>query len=313
MSRPTQLVRHIAAQNESVDRALAALAALQHGVVARWQLLALGFTRDTVQKRIEAGRFHPIHRGVYAVGHAKLTLKGHWMAAVLAGGPDALLSHRCALGLWQVRAAESGLIDVTVPGPSSRKGPSGIRLHSTKALHHEDLAVIDGIPVTSLARTILDYASVAGSQRVRQALEKVERMGLLIGRELDDLLTRNVNHRGANTLKTALADLAGPAPWTQSELEDRFLALIREAGLPEPELNVVLEGELVDALWRDARLVVEVDGYEFHKSRSQFEADRRRDAKLLVAGYRVTRLTQPRIEYEPCAVDTELRALLGVH
>jgi Protein of unknown function (DUF559) len=311
VGRPTQLVRHIAAQNESVDRALAALAALQHGVVARWQLLALGFTRDTVQKRTEAGRLHRIHRGVYAVGHAKLTLKGYWMAAVLACGSDALLSHRWALALWDVRAATSGLIDVTVPGPSSRKGPSGIRLHSTKTLHQDDLAVIDGIPVTSLAKTILDYASVASAQRVRQALEKVERMGKPIGPELDRALGRNARHRGAKKLREVLAELQGPAPWTQSELEDRFHALIRGAGIPEPEANVVVEGELVDALWRAPRLVVEVDGYEFHKSRSQFEADRRRDAKLQVAGYRVLRLTRERIDFEPRSVVSQLRALHG--
>ena len=105
--------------------------------------------------------------------------------------------------------------------------------------------------------------------------------------------------------------MQGPAPWTQSELEDRFLALIRDAGLPEPQCNVLVEGELVDAVWRDQKLIVEIDGYGYHRSREQFEADRRRDAKLQVAGYRVIRLTQRRIDTEPGAVAALIRALLA--
>jgi very-short-patch-repair endonuclease len=234
------------------------------------------------------------------------------MAAVLACGPDALLSHRHALTLWEVRPSSSGAIDVTVPGRATKPGPRVVCVHSSLTLADQDRAQVDGIPVTSLARAILDYAATAGAQRTRLALEKAERMGFLIGRELDELLERNARHHGTRTLRVALAGLRGPAPWTQSELEDRFLALVRAAGLPEPEMNVLVEGELVDALWRDARLIVEVDGYHYHKSRAQFEADRRRDAKLQVAGYRVVRLTQQRIASEPRAVMAELLALLGL-
>jgi very-short-patch-repair endonuclease len=234
------------------------------------------------------------------------------MAAVLACGPDALLSHRHALTLWEVRPSSSGAIDVIVPGRGTKPGPSVVRVHSSLTLNEQDRAQVDGIPVTSLARTILDYASTASLQRTRLALEKVERMGFLIGRELDELLERNAFHRGKRTLRGALAELRGPAPWTQSELEDRFLALVRAAGLPEPEMNVLVEGELVDAVWPDARLIVEIDGYDYHKSRAQFEADRRRDAKLQVAGYRVVRLTQQRIASEPRSVMAQLRALLGL-
>ena len=249
--------------------------------------------------------------GIYAVGHRKLTLKGYWVAAVLACGPDALLSHRFALAIWDVQAAESGLIDVIVPGHGGRRGPDGVRVHGARTLGAGDLAVVDGIPVTSLARTVLDFSSVATVQRTRRVLEKLERMGRLIGRELEDVLERNPRHRGAKRLTTAIGELTGPAPWTQSELEDRFLALIRESGLPEPECNVFVEGELVDALWRDQKLVVEVDGYGYHRGRQQFENDRSRDAKLQAAGYRVIRLTQRRIDDEPQAVVALLRALLA--
>lgn len=245
------------------------------------------------------------------MGHEKLTLKGHWMAAVLACGPDALLSHRFALAVWEVQRAESGLVDVIVPGHGGRRGPAGVRVHGAKTLHQRDLAVVDGIPVTSLARSVLDFSSTATGNRIRGVLEKIERMGQYIGRELEDVLGRNPRHRGTKRLKATIAELAGPAPWTQSELEDRFLALIRDAGLPEPQMNVIVEGELVDAVWRDQKLVVEIDGYGYHRSRQQFEADRRRDAKLQVAGYRVIRLTQERIDHEPWAVAAQLRKLLG--
>ncbi len=171
--------------------------------------------------------------------------------------------------------------------------------------------MIDGIPVTSLARSLLDYAAVETLQWVRVALEATERRELLMAGALDELLARSRRHPGFKRLTAALAQMRGQAPWTQSELENRFHALIRDGGIPEPEANVFVEGELVDAVWRSSRLVVEVDGYDTHKTRSQFEADRRRDAKLQVAGFRVLRLTQPRIDHDPGAVIRELRALLG--
>lgn len=304
-------VPDIAALDLPADEKVARLATIQQGVVARRQLLLLALTRHQVQDRIDSGRFHPIHPGVYAIGHRKLTLKGYWMAAVLACGPDALLSHRFALAVWEVQTAESGLIHVTLPWGLQKPGPKGVRVHLARGLLDIDVAVVDGIPVTSLARSVLDHASVATVQRTRAVLEKIERMGRLIGRELDDVLDRNPNHRGTKRVRAALSEIEGPAPWTQSELEDRFLALIRAAGLPEPELNVLVEGELVDALWRDQKLVVEVDGWGYHRSREQFETDRRRDAKLQVAGYRVIRLTQQRIDTEPRAVAAQLLALLA--
>jgi predicted transcriptional regulator of viral defense system len=152
--------------------------------------MRLGLTGRAVQRRIDAGRWHPLHRGIYAVGHAKLTLRGYWMAAVLACGRDAVVSHRFALAVWEVQAAGSGLIDVTVPGHGGRRGPSGVRVHGAKTLQRRDLAVVDGIPVTSLARTVLDFSSSAAVQRTRLVLERIERMGRLIGRELEDVIER---------------------------------------------------------------------------------------------------------------------------
>jgi very-short-patch-repair endonuclease len=311
VNRPAQLVPRISAQSAFVDGALAAIAGRQHGVVARRQLLAEGFTRHLVQDRITSGHLTPIHRGVYAVGHRKLTLKGVWMAAVLACGPGAGLSHRAALALWDLVRSESGLIDVTVPGRTGRRGPRGVRVHRSKLLQESDVTDVDGIPVTSLARTVVDYAAIANRRQVRSVLEALERRAIYIGRELDELLERTPNRKGGRTLRKAIADLTGPAPWLQSKLEETFRELVRGSDLPAYEANVLVEGELVDALWRDERVIVELDGFAFHKSRAQFEADRRRDAKLTVAGYRILRVTQQRLQNEPEAVLAELRQLLS--
>lgn len=184
---------------------MAFLAAQQHGVVARTQLLDLGLTRNKVQKRADAGQLHRIHRGVYAVGHRKLTLKGVWMSAVLACGPEALLSHRAALALWDLRRSESGVIDVTVPGRSGKPGPRGVRVHTTLKLHADDVAHVDGISVTSLAWTVVDYAAIARRQQLRSILETLERRGDYIGRELDELLQRTPNRKGVKALRITIA------------------------------------------------------------------------------------------------------------
>jgi very-short-patch-repair endonuclease len=282
----------------------------QHGVVARRQLLAEGFTRHLVQDRITSGHLNRIHRGVYAVGHRKITLRGHWMAAVLAGGPGALLSHQAAPALWDLRRSESGAIDVTVPSCVRRRGPKGVRLHRSELVEaYAD--EVDGIPVTSLAWTVIDFAGIASRQQVRSVLEAMERRRLYIGRELDELLERIPNRKGARTTRAAIAEITGPAPWHQSVLEETFHELIRASDLPDYEANVFVEGELVDALWRQERVIVELDGFAFHKSRAQFEADRRRDAKLQIAGYRVLRITQQRLRNEPEAVLGEISALLS--
>jgi len=233
------------------------------------------------------------------------------MGAVLACGPGAGLSHRAALALWDLGRSESGLIDVTVPGRTGRRGPLGLRVHRSKLLQEGDMTEVDGIAVTSLAWTVVDYAAISNRRQVRLVLEALERRRIYIGRELNDLLERTPNRKGVKTVRAAIADIKGPAPWIQSQLEENFRELIRRSDLPEPEANVFVEGELVDALWRQERVIVELDGFAFHKSRAQCEADRRRDAKLQVAGYRVLRITQERLQNEPEVVLAEIRALLS--
>ena len=234
------------------------------------------------------------------------------MAAVLACGPPvAVLSHRCALALWDLRQAPSGAIEVTVRG-QGKPGPNGVLVRRSRVLTDADVAEVDGIPVTSLAWTVVDYAAIANQRQVRLVLEALDRRRIYIGRELDELLRENPEPQGRQDPPTRRsADIKGPAPWLQSELEQAFRELIRASDLPGYEANVLVEGELVDALWRQERVIVELDGFAYHKSRAQFEADRRRDAKLQVAGYRVLRVTQQRLQNEPEAVLAEIRALLS--
>ncbi len=298
-----------ASGNRRLDTArVGALAHRQHGVVAIWQLEALGVSPWAVQRRVKAGHLLRLHRGVYAVGHQRITVRGRWMAAVLACGPQAVLSHHAAAALWELCAAPSGPTEVTAPGVHRT---DGIRCHATRRLDPRDRTAIDGIPVTSLNRTLLDLAELLSPQRLRSMLEAAQRRDLVNPEALTALLARSPGRRGATPLNAALAQLHDEAPWTQSELERRFLELIRGAGLPEPQCNVVVEGIVVDFYWPADRLVVEVDGYRFHKTKRSFEEDRRRDARLQIAEIRVVRITHERIVGQPEALLHDLRCLLG--
>jgi very-short-patch-repair endonuclease len=278
-------------------------------VVALDQLQGLGLSRAVVHRRVKAGRLHPVYRGVFAVGYRRLTYKGWWLAAVLACGDGAVLSHRCALALWQLRPRPAGPVDVTVAARGLRP-LEGIRRHCVRALDARDVRVRDAIPVTSVARTLLDCAEVLEPEQLRLALEAAERCEVLDTRAIEALLARSPGRPGVPRLRAALSTWSGSAPWTQSELERRFLAFARATGLPEPECNVLIAGELVDACWRARRVIVEVDSWGFHRTRAQFEKDRRRDALLQSLGWRVVRVTQRRLEHDATKLAAQLRALL---
>ena len=232
------------------------------------------------------------------------------MAAVLACGPEAVLSHRSAIALWELRPPASGPTHVTDP-LRSRVGQPGIKTHRVRGLDPADRAQVDGIPVTSVHRTLLDYAEVAGQQELRLAIEMADRKELYDGYAMERLLARSRGRKGAKPLRAVLAAMRGAAtPETRSELERTFLALIRGAGMSEPQANVLVAGELVDFVWPEERVVVEVDGYEWHKTRRDFERNRLRDTRLQVARYRVMRPTHVRIAHEPQQLLRELSALL---
>jgi very-short-patch-repair endonuclease len=242
------------------------------------QLLANGLTKREIDRRLEAGRLHRIHWGVYAVGHRVLTREGRWMAAVLAGGRGAALSHATAAAAWDLRRHD-GLIHVTVRG--SRTAPANVKLHRSRTLDPGDVTTIRGVPVTRPARTIIDLARTLTADDLEPVVDLADQRGLV---DFQDLRRAN-----PASLRAVLLNY-DPAP-TRSELERRFLRLCRTHQIEPPETNARVEGFEVDFVWRDRRLIVEVDGYAHHRSPQAFERDRERDVRLGMAGWRVLRFT----------------------
>jgi very-short-patch-repair endonuclease len=268
---------------------VAALASRQHGVVSAAQLRALGLTARGIEVRLRARRLFRLHRGVYAVGHTALTSPGRDLAAVLACGPGALLSHRSAARRWGLLRSSSPRIEVTAP--RARKPRPGIVVHRSRSLVPDDAATVDGIPVTGVARTLVDLAEVVDAGRLERALNEAEVLQLF---DLDALLAtleRLHGRRGARRVRRALAAYIPEPRFTRGEAERRFLRLCSEHGLPAPETNTWIGEQEVDAYWPDARLAVEVDSRIYHATSRAFEEDRRRDRGLAALGIQVNRVT----------------------
>lgn len=289
-----------------------ALAERQHGVVSRAQLLAAGVSRDQIDKRVACGRLLVIHRGVYAVGHRVLTREGRWMAAVLAGGSDAAVSVRAAAAMRGLHPP-TGLIDVTVP--RSRRPRRGLCFHRA-ALPADEITVVDGIRVTTVPRTLFDLAGVQPRPRVEKAINEAEVRRLWDPLSLQDMLDRHPGAPGAATIRAVLEAGRIGDSLSASELELRFLAFLDDQRLPRPDANAAIhlghrhaDGDMV---WPSARLIVELDGRGVHDTRAAFEADRERDRRLLVAGWRVVRITWRQLHDEPWRIAADLRLLLGL-
>jgi len=231
------------------------------------------------------------------------------MAAVLACGPGAVLSHRAAAALWGIRATARSAIDVTA-ARGNRQRP-GITVHRVRRLGEEDCTRHDRIPVTTIPRTLLDLAEVVRPRELERAFEEAERLRLLDVRAVERLLERRPGRRGLKQMRKLLTDSTGPPPATRSELERLFIDVCEDAGLPRPTVNAVIAELEVDVVWTDRRLVVELDGHAFHRTRAAFERDRVRDAALQVAGYRVLRITHRRLVHDPAGVAETVRALLA--
>lgn len=288
------------------ERQIVALARRQHGVISRRQLLDIGLGVRTIGRRLEAGRLHRLHREVYAVGNP-VQLRGRWMAAVLACGEGALLSHRSAAALWGLMRPPRDTVDVTAP--SGRNRPR-ITVHEC-AIYEEDRAELAGIPVTSVARTIFDLAEVVDEDRHRSAAEEADRLRLLSVPDIEDVCARCPGRRSLGPVRTLIEEFEMPED-SQSPLEERVLELCRRYGLPQPITGATVLGREVDAFWPDRKLMVEGDSWRFHRHRAAFERDRERDAAMQVAGYRVIRLTHRRLIREPGKVADELRRLLAL-
>ena len=274
--------------------------------MSRRQLLAAGLSVRTIERRVEAGRLRPLHQGVYAVGGFALGRKGTWMAAVLACGEGALLSHRSAAALWGLMRDRGLPVEVTAARGRRRRG---IAVHEG-GIVAADRTAVAVIPVTTIARTLFDLAEFVDESTHERAFEEADRLGLLRIADLEAVCARGVGRRALPRVRR-LIDEARLPEITRSALEHRVLALCRDCGLPMPVTNVEVLGYEVDALWPRQRLVVEADGYAFHRHRAAFERDRVRDAALQAAGYRVVRLTYRRLIREPDAIAIELRRLLA--
>jgi very-short-patch-repair endonuclease len=292
-----------------LDREIAALAVRQHGVVAHEQLIALGLESRAIAHRLVAGRLHAIHRGVYAVGHPVLGIRGHWMAAVLACGPGAALSHASAAALWDMRRTATRSIDVTARR-TGRKRP-GLRIHRPRRLPPDEVTTREGVPVTTPARTILDMAATLSRSRLEHLLDQAEIRELTDYPALDAIAKAHPGHHGSSRLQRALATYFAGTDLSRSDLEILFRDLCRRHGLPQPRVNHDVAGKEVDFLFAEQRLIVETDSWRYHKTRHAFENDRARDVLTLRAGYRTLRFTDRRLEREPRAVAEAIAVLLA--
>jgi very-short-patch-repair endonuclease len=278
----------------TVDDVISSLAEGQHGVVGRQQLRAAGIGSEAIKHRIAAGRLHPLHRGVYAVGHRVVSQKGRWMAATLAA--DGVLSHRSAGALWVIRPW-GGRIDVTTPRTRAKR--PGLLLHRA-VLAPDEITTHHGIPVTTPARTLLDLAGVLQRHQLQQAINEAEILRLDGPHQLTQRYPTKPGTR-------ALRSLAPPTH-TRRDLEARFTTFLNDRRFPRPQTNALVEGYEVDAVWHHPRLIAELDSWEYHRTRQAFESDRRRDRRLAAAGWTVLRLTWRDLD-EPVALDAELRGL----
>jgi hypothetical protein len=285
------------------------LAEHQHGVVSREQLLGLGLGQSLIDHWVHNGRLYLIHAGVYAVGHRRLDRHGRWRAAVLACGPGAVLSHRDAAHLWGFRRSARRDIDVTALG-RTRHRRRGLTVHRPRSLHEDDVIMREGIPVTTVPRTLLDLAEVIRPQQLRRAFEESQRLELFDLSTMHALLGRSRGRRGVKPLNVLLAEEAD-APTTKEELEYRFADFIRDFGLPQPIYNATVAGYEVDTYWPDLDRIVELHSFEFHgKTHAQHERDSRKWLDLQLAGYVVTRVTW-RMLNDPERLAEQLRAFLA--
>jgi very-short-patch-repair endonuclease len=296
-----------------LERAIAHIAAAQHGVIALLQLLALGLSASAVRSRVASGRFHRVHAGVFAVGHAPLTRGGHYMAAVLACGDDAALSCREGAAWRRLRPSQRSNVDVISPRRAGRARP-GIDAHTSGTLLPRDIEEVDGIRCTSVARTLLDLAAVLPRRSIERAFDEAEVLRVLDANAIEDVLARAGNHRGAGVLRAVLVNHAPASTRTRNDLEEAFLAICRAAGLPQPEVNawIALEptGYEADFLWRGQGLLAETDGGSTHTTRHAFVHDRLRDQRLMLAGWRVVRFPWQQVFDEPGSVALTLHELL---
>ena len=308
MTREPSRSRHIdGLLTVRADAAIAGLADGQEGVVSRKQLEGLGLSWGAIDGRIRRGNLHYLHRCVYAVGHRRITRRGHLIAAVLACGEGAALSHRSAAELWGIRGPWRGKPEVTTP---CRSRHPRIKTY-TSSLPADEITVHDGVVTTVPARTLLDLGQVLKADQLENALNQLEVLRLWDEAGIVELLGRYPRRRGTRTLRTLIAARRDGETITKRELEEKFRAFVAKYDLPRPIANGLVEGLEVDCHWPAARLIVELDSRRHHLTRRAFERDRERDRVLMLAGWRVLRVTWAQLTRESRRLARDLRALLG--
>jgi hypothetical protein len=299
----------------TVNHAIATLADGQHGVVSRRQLGALGLSEREISTRAVSGNLHPLFRGTFAVGHRVIGRHGRMLAAVLACGDGTVISHGSAaelLALWEKRSIP---VDVIALRRGGRKIPD-IRWHNVLRPTPMEVEIRDGIPCTTVSRTLVDMAGRTGATSLRRLVEQAAVLRLLDVREVDRVLARG-RRRGAPNLRAILDPWRTDdekKPRLRSLLEAHLLPVLTAAGVPRPACNCKLrigdEWLEIDLFWREQRLAIETDGEETHGTRSAFQSDRRRDQLLVAAGYRVARVTWRQAEDEPASVASRIKRML---
>ena len=292
---------------EGVEGRVAALATAQGGVVGRRQVFLVGATHDWIAVRLRGRRWHPLHRGVYAVGHEALTVRGRAIGALLAAPPGALLADRTAAAIWEIGQDDLSLPHLLLPA-ATKVRPATLVAHRSRHIPRTDRRTRHGLPLTSPERTLLDMAETSAPAETARALREARVSGLVTPAGIERRLGAATGRRGVPILRSLLQS-SSTEP-TRSQTERRFRELVRGAGLTGPLVNHPVNGYLCDFVWPGRRLIVETDDFNTHGDPRTFASDRARDADLQRAGYRVLRFTRDQILHEPLRVLAAVAALL---
>lgn len=293
----------------NATQAVGAIAGRQHGVIAHGQLRAAGLSRSAVERWAAQGRLVRLYSGVFAVGHAALTSHGRRMACVLAAGPGACLTDRSAAGLHGLLVDRRAVVDVATPRGGARNRASFVA--HRRNLRSGEVTTVDGIPVTTVERTLLDVAATGRPSDLTKALERAEELRVLDLRKLRDQIKRSRGQRGVARLRVAVDALEPSDPrLIRSWLEQGVLRLIRQHGLPEPQVNLWLFEWEVDLHWPDLRVAIELDGWQSHRTKAARDRDLDRDLGLELRGYETHRISWDQYRHRRAEVAAALRLWL---
>lgn len=295
-----------------IDERIATVSEAQHGPLSAVQLRACGLSGSAIGRRASTGSLHRLHRGVYVPGHLRLPVLGWVAAAVLVCGPRASTCHLTAAHMREVRISARTLVDVAVRSPAGRCH-GHVVTHSARSLRSCDVSVVDGIPTTSVARTLLDCAPRLGRRDTEKMVAEAEHRGIFDLVAVEDVLVHVPGHPGRAILRAAIGDAAGARGQTASPPEDDLLAAFRAVGMDEPECNpavVLPDGDIVypDFLWRDGALIVEADPRSTHDTTPSYRSDRVRDRKLDAIGLQTMRFSDVELRHPAaCAAEVATR------